>query len=61
VLLIAGAPTRAALAGAGVALAGAALTRALGIAAQRRAEAEQAQASRLRDLDETPAARLCDP
>jgi hypothetical protein len=29
------------------------LTRAPGIAAQRRAEAAQAQASRLRDLDET--------
>src|SRR5262249_2128870 len=47
------APTRAALAGVGFALAGAALTRALDIAAQRRAEAAQAQASRLRDLDET--------
>jgi hypothetical protein len=51
--LIAGAPTRAALAGVGFALVGAALTRALGIAAQRRAAAAQEQASRLRDLDET--------
>lgn len=53
VLLIAGAPTRAALAGVGFALVGAALTRALDIAAQRRAAVAQAQASRLRDLDET--------
>jgi hypothetical protein len=53
VLLIAGAPTRAAVAGVGFALAGAALTRAPGIAAQHRAAAAQAQASRLRDLDET--------
>lgn len=53
VLLIAGAPIRAALAGAGFALACAALTRVFDIAAQRRAEAAQAQASRLRDLDET--------
>ena len=53
VLLIAGAPTRAALAGVGFALVGAALTRAFDIAAQRRAAAAQAQASRLRDLDET--------
>jgi hypothetical protein len=53
VLLIAGAPTRAALAGVGFALVGAALTRALDIAAQRRAATAQAEASRLRDLDET--------
>lgn len=53
VLLIAGAPTRAALAGVGFALVGAALTRALDIAAQRRAAVAQVQASRLRDLDET--------
>jgi len=48
VLLIAGAPTRAAPAGAGCALVGAALTRALDIATQRRAEAAQVQASGLR-------------
>ena len=53
VLLIAGAPSRAALAGVGFALVGAALTRALDIASQRRAAAAQAEANRLRDLDET--------
>jgi hypothetical protein len=41
------------LAGVGFALVGAALTRALDIASQRRVATEQAEASRLRDLDET--------
>ncbi len=53
VLLITGAPTRAALASVGFALVGAALTRAVDIASERRTEAAQAEASRRRDLDET--------
>jgi hypothetical protein len=53
VLVIVAAPAKAALAGAGFALAGSALTRAVDIAWQRRAEAVQAVANRRRDLDET--------
>ena len=53
VLLIVGAPAKAALAGAGFALIGAGLTRAVDIAKENRAEAKQAEDSRLRDLDET--------
>jgi len=49
VLLIWAAPTRAALAGAGFALLGAALTRGVDIANERRSAAAQAEA----DLDET--------
>jgi uncharacterized membrane protein YhiD involved in acid resistance len=52
-LLVAGAPARAAVAGAGFALAGAAVIRAVDIAWQRRTETFQAQASRRRELDET--------
>jgi hypothetical protein len=53
VLLVLGAPAKAALAGAGFALAGAAVTRAIDLAKERRAEAAQADANRRRDLDET--------
>ena len=53
VLLALGAPAKAALAGAGFAFIGAAVTRGIDIANQRRAEAAQAEASRRRDLDET--------
>jgi len=53
VLLVLGAPARAALAGAGFALVGAAVTRAIDLAKERRAEAAQADANRRRDLDET--------
>lgn len=52
-LLVVGAPGKAALAGAGFALVGAAVTRAVDISWQRRAEAAQAEAARRRDLDET--------
>jgi hypothetical protein len=60
VLLALGAPAKAALAGAGFALFGSAVTRGIDLAkepraeeAQARAEATQADASRRRDLDET--------
>jgi hypothetical protein len=53
VLLALGAPARAALAGAGFAFVGAAVTRAIDLAKERRAEAAQADKDRLRDLDET--------
>jgi len=53
VLLIVGTPARAALAGAGFALFGAAVTRGIDLANERRADAVQADASRRRDLDET--------
>jgi hypothetical protein len=53
VLLLVAVPARAALAGAGFALAGAAITRAVDLAREHRAEAAQAEASRRRDLDET--------
>lgn len=47
------APASTALVGAGSALAGAAATRIIDLARERRAEAAQAEASHLRDLDET--------
>ena len=53
VLLALGAPAKAALAGAGFAFIGAAATRAIDIAKERRAETAQAEANRRRDLDET--------
>jgi hypothetical protein len=53
VLLILGTPAKAALAGAGFALTGAALTRAVDVAKEHRTEAKQAEDSRRRDLDET--------
>ncbi len=52
-LLALGAPSKAALAGAGFALLGASVTRAIDLARERRAEAALADASRRRDLDET--------
>ena len=52
-LLALGAPSKAALAGAGFAFIGAAVTRAVDLARERRAEAAQAEASRHCDLDET--------
>jgi hypothetical protein len=48
-----GAPTKAALAGAAFALLGAALTRAIDLATEHRAQAARAGADRRRDLDET--------
>jgi hypothetical protein len=53
VLLALGAPAKAALAGAGFAFIGAAVTRGIDLAKERRAEAAQADADRRRDLDET--------
>jgi len=53
VLLVLGAPEKAALAGAGFAFIGAALTRGVDLAKERRAEAAQADVERRRDLDET--------
>jgi hypothetical protein len=53
VLLLLGAPTKAALAGVGFAFIGAALTRAVDVAKEHRAAAAQADAERRRDLDET--------
>jgi len=53
VFLIFGAPSKAAVAGAGFALLGAALVRGVDIAKERRASAAQADADRRRDLDET--------
>jgi hypothetical protein len=53
VLLALGAPAKAALAGAGFAFVGAAVTRGIDLAKERRAELSQADVSRRRDLDET--------
>lgn len=53
VLLVLGAPAKAALAGAGFAFIGAAVTRGIDLAKERRAEAALAAANRRRDLDET--------
>jgi hypothetical protein len=53
VLLVVGTPAKAALAGAGFALFGAAITRGIDLARERRAAAGQAMADRRRDLDET--------
>jgi len=53
VFLIAGSPTREALAGAGFALAGAAVTRAIDVAQEHRREQAEADSRRRRDLDET--------
>lgn len=53
VLLLLGAPTKAALAGVGFAFIGAALTRAVDVAKEHRTAAAQAEAERRRDLDET--------
>jgi hypothetical protein len=53
VLLVLGAPAKAALAGAGFAFIGAAVTRGIDLAKERRAAAAQADADRRRDLDET--------
>ena len=53
VLLVLGAPNKAALAGAGFAFTGAAITRVTARAKERRAAAAQADGDRQRDLDET--------
>jgi hypothetical protein len=53
VFLVLGSPAKAAVAGAGFALVGAAITRGIDLARERRAEAAEAEAGRLRDLDET--------
>ena len=53
VLLLVGAPTKAALAAAGFAFAGAAVTRFIDIAGARKAAAVRADEVRLTDLDET--------
>jgi hypothetical protein len=53
VLLAFGAPSKAAIAGAGFAFIGAAITRAIDLAKERRAQAARADADRHRDLDET--------
>ena len=53
VLLVLGAPAKAALAGAGFAFIGAAVTRGIDLAKERRAAEAQADADRRRDLDET--------
>lgn len=53
VFLAFGAPAKAALAGAGFAFIGAAVTRGIDLARERRAESAQAVKDRLRDLDET--------
>jgi hypothetical protein len=53
VLLVLGAPSKAALAGVGFAFIGAAITRGVDLAKERRAAAAQAYADRQRDLDET--------
>jgi hypothetical protein len=53
VLLLLGAPTKAALAGAGFAFVGAAVTRLIDIVGERRAAAGRANDARLTDLDET--------
>lgn len=53
VLLLVGAPTKAALAGAGFAFVGAAVTRFIDIASERKAATVRANDARLADLDET--------
>jgi hypothetical protein len=53
VLLVVGAPAKAALAGAGFAFIGAAVTRGIDVAKERTTAVAQADAARLRDLDET--------
>jgi hypothetical protein len=50
--LIVGGPSKDALVGAGFALAGAAATRAIDVAHERRRDAAEADANRRRDLDE---------
>jgi hypothetical protein len=57
VCLVFGSTSRAALAGAGFALLGAALTRAVDVTRERRAAHEKESAERARDLHETR--RLC--
>jgi hypothetical protein len=57
VLLLVGAPTKVALAGAGFAFAGAAVTRFIDIAGARKAAAGRADEVRLTDLDERAALR----
>ena len=51
--LVVGGPSKDALVGAGFALAGAAATRAIDVAHERRRDAAEADANRRRDLDET--------
>lgn len=51
--LIVGSPSKDAVVGAGFALAGAAATRAIDVAHERRRDAAEADANRRRDLDET--------
>ena len=51
--LIVGGPSEDAVVGAGFALAGAAATRAIDVAYERRRDAAEADANRRRDLDET--------
>ena len=53
VFLLVGSPTKDAIAGAGFAFAGAAVTRMIDIAKERREEAAQEDVGRRRDLDET--------
>ncbi|HXB47649.1 MAG TPA: hypothetical protein VNW50_07775 [Streptosporangiaceae bacterium] len=53
VFLVIGAPSKAALAGAGFAFVGAAITRGIDIARQRGSVSREAIAARRRDLDET--------
>jgi hypothetical protein len=53
VLLLLGVPSKAALAGAGFAFLGAAVTRIIDLAREHRTKAAQAEESRRRDLDET--------
>ncbi len=53
VLLVLGAPAKAALAGAGFAFIGAAITRGVDLAKEHRAQAVQAREARDRDMDET--------
>ena len=52
-LLALGAPSKTAIAAAGFAFTGAAVTRAIDLARERRAEAARADSERRRDLDET--------
>ena len=52
-LLVLGMPSKAALAGAGFAFLGAAVTRTVDLARESRVEATETEASRRRDLDET--------
>jgi len=52
-LLVLGIPSKAALAGAGFAFLGAAVTRTVDLARESRVEAAEAETSRRRDLDET--------